>query len=122
MTDGETLDAVIATELERCRATTEQDWDALDAILDDSLTHTHMNGRVDTKAALMENIKQRPRTLRRGPLSVRVFGESAVMTGAQYLNLGNGEVENQATETWINRDGRWILVAFHASTDHPGPR
>jgi hypothetical protein len=114
-------DAVVAAEMERCRATTEQDWGALDAILHETLTHTHMNGRVDSKTALMENVKNRPRTLRRGALSVRMFGDIAVVTGPQYLNLGRGEVENQATETWIKQDGRWVLVAFHASTDDPTP-
>jgi hypothetical protein len=116
------VDAVLAAEAERCRATSEQDWTALGALLHDTLTHTHMNGRVDSKPALLENVKRRPRTVRRGPLSVRMFGDAAVMTGPQYLDLGAGEVENQATQTWINIDGRWVLVAFHASTDDPTPK
>ena len=115
-------EAVIAAEHERCRAVCHQDWDALDALLDESLTHTHMNGRVDSKQALLSNLRSRPRTLTRGPLEVRIYGDSAVMTGPQYLNLGAGEVHNQATETWIRRDARWVLVAFHASTDDPTPR
>jgi hypothetical protein len=115
-------EAVIAAENERCRAISQQDWEVLDALLDDSLTHTHMNGRVDTKQALLANLRHRPRTVTRGPLQVRIYGESAVMTGPQYLNLGAGVVENQATETWIRRDGRWVLVAFHASTDDPTPK
>lgn len=116
MTAAAAAEALIAAEAERCRAVSERDWAALDALLDDSLTHTHMNGRVDTKAALLENLRRRPRTLRRGPLSVRAFGDAAVMTGPQYLDLGEGVVENQATQTWICRDGRWVLVALHAST------
>ena len=127
MSDGQTdervaREAVIGAEQERCRAVSHQDWDALDALLDDSLTHTHMNGRVDTKEALLANLRSRPRTLSRGPLQVRVFGATAVMTGPQYLDLGEGNVRNQATETWIRRGERWVLVAFHASTDDPTPR
>lgn len=114
--------AVIATEHERCRAVSAQDWGALAALLDDSLTHTHMNGRVDTKDALIANLKSRPRTLTRGPLRVRIFGDTAVMTGSQYLDLGAGEVENQATQTWVRRGRDWVLVAFHASTGDPAPR
>jgi hypothetical protein len=110
-------EAVIAAEMERCRATSERDWGALDLILHETLTHTHMNGRLDSKAALMKNVKNRPRTLRRGSLSVRIFGDTAVVTGPQYLNLGEGEICNQVTETWINEDGRWVLVAFHASKE-----
>jgi hypothetical protein len=107
--------AVIAAEHERCRAISEKDWEALDALLDDSITHTHMNGRVDTKQALLANLRSRPRTLTRGRLEVRLYGETAVMTGPQYLDLGAAKVQNQATETWIRCDGRWVLVAFHAS-------
>jgi hypothetical protein len=120
MTDGHSdaavsREAVIAAEHERCRAVSHEDWQVLDALLDDSLTHTHMNGRVDTKEALLANLRGRPRTLRRGPLQVRMYGEAAVMTGPQYLDLGAGEIQNQATETWIRRGGNWVLVAFHAS-------
>jgi len=53
---------------------------------------------------------------------VRIFRDTALMTGPQYLDLGAGEVHNQATETWIRRDARWVLVAFHASTDDPTPK
>jgi Domain of unknown function (DUF4440) len=120
--EGSARAAVIAAEHERCRAVSQQDWPALERLLDDSLTHTHMNGRVDTKETLIANLKARPRTLTRGALDIRIFGDSAVMTGPQYLDLGAGPVENQATETWVHRDGRWVLVAFHASTDDPTPR
>ena len=114
--------AVVAAELERCRAISEQDWPALDALLDDTLTHTHMNGRVDDKPALLSSIKARPRTVSRGELGVRIYGDTAVVTGPQRLNLGAGEVHNQVTETWIRRDGQWALVAFHASAEDPTPR
>jgi hypothetical protein len=112
-------EAVIVAEHERCRAVSEEDWAALDALLDDSLTHTHMNGRVDSKHALLANLRARPRILTRGPLEVRLFGETAVMTGPQFLDLGTGAQQNQATETWIRRGGRWVLVAFHASAGDP---
>jgi ketosteroid isomerase-like protein len=118
----ETSQAVVAAEMQRCRALSEQDWETLDALLHEKLTHTHMNGRVDTKAALIENVKRRPRTVRRGTLTVHVFGDVAVMTGPQYLDLGAGELENQATETWIKQDGRWLLAAFHASTGDPAAK
>jgi hypothetical protein len=104
-------------ELERCRAVGMRDWVALDALLADELTHTHMNGRVDGKQALMANLEARPRTLRRGPLRVRVYGEIVIMTGRQYLDFGAGEIENQVTQVWRRTDGGWRLLAFHASTD-----
>lgn len=109
-------------EQERCRAVGEQDWPALDALLSDDLTHTHMNGRVDNKQALLASIKRRPRTLRRGALTVRAYGEIAIMTGPQYLSFGSPEIENQVTQVWQRSDGRWRLLAFHASTANPQSR
>jgi hypothetical protein len=122
MTDEHGALGVIAAEHERCRAITEQDWAALGDLLDESLTHTHMNGRVDTKDALITSLRGRPRTVSRGELAVRVFGNSAVVTGRQYLDFGEGTVENQTTLTWVHRAGSWVLVAFHASTNDPTPR
>jgi Domain of unknown function (DUF4440) len=103
-------------ELERCRAVSMRDWIALDALLADELTHTHMNGRVDDKPALMASLEARPRTLRRGPLAVRAYGEIVIMTGPQFLDFGSGEIENQVTQVWRRSEAGWQLLAFHAST------
>jgi hypothetical protein len=102
-------------ERERCRAISEQDWPALDRVLADDLTHTHMQGRVDDKLALFENLRRRPRTVRRGELMVRVYGEVAVMNGRQYLDTGDGETENEAIQVWHRSEDGWRQVAFQAS-------
>jgi hypothetical protein len=107
--------AVLEAEQERCRAISEQDWDALDLLLAADLTHTHMNGRVDDKPALLQNLHQRPRTVRRGELKIRLYGAIAIMNGRQYLDLGDGETENEAIQVWQHAGDRWRLLAFQAS-------
>jgi hypothetical protein len=106
-------------EHERCRAISEQDWPALERVLADDLTHTHMQGRVDDKPALLENLRRRPRTVRRGELTVRVYGEVAVMNGRQYLDMGDGETENEAIQVWQRSEDGWCQVAFQASPVGP---
>ena len=113
--DAATAAIVRSAELERCRAISERDWDALDWLLAADLTHTHMNGRVDDKRALVENLHLRPRTVRRGELKVRLYGGIAIMNGRQYLDLGAGEIENEAIQVWQQIAGRWRLLAFQAS-------
>ena len=117
--DAQLIAEVERAERERCRAVGAEDWEALTALLDDELTHTHMTGRGDDRAALLESLRQRPRTLRRVALHTRIHGDIAVMTGPQYLDLGSGETENQTTQVWRRVEGRWRLLAFHASGD-PG--
>jgi ketosteroid isomerase-like protein len=110
---------VRAAELERCRAISERDWDALDRLLAEDLTHTHMHGRVDDKRALVENLRLRPRTVRRGELKIRLYGDIAIMNGRQYLDLGDGETEIEAIQVWQRADDNWRLLAFQASPAAP---
>jgi hypothetical protein len=102
-------------ERERCRAISEQDWPALERLLADDLTHTHMQGRVDDRAAMLENLRRRPRTVRRGELRVRLYRDVAVMNGRQYLDMGDGEIENEAIQVWHRSEDGWRQVAFQAS-------
>ena len=111
-------EGVEAAERERCRAVSERDWPALEGLLADELVHIHMNGRADTKPELMRSVRERPRTLRRGPLTVRIYGEIAIMTGPQFLDLGTGENESQVTQVWRLEAGGWRLLSFHASAEN----
>jgi hypothetical protein len=81
-----------------------------------------MSGRVDDKQALMANFRAKPRRLRREKLTVRTYDDIAIMTGPQFLDFGAGEIVNQVTQVWRRDGARWVLLAFHASTDNPNPR
>jgi hypothetical protein len=109
------VEELLELEAERCRALSEQDWDTLERLLPDDLTHTHMNGRTEDRATYLEGVKRSPRTVRRENLSVRLFGDVGVMTG-RMINSRNGEdVEASVLQVWVRRDGQWQQAAFQAS-------
>ena len=116
-------DELIARELERCDAISHGDLDALALILGDDLTHTHVTGKTDDKAAVLENLRRRPRTTTRGDdLRVRMFRDVAVMTGTMRNVFHDDGVEQElhALQVWVNRPGGWQQVAFAASGRPPG--
>jgi ketosteroid isomerase-like protein len=113
--NDETVAEVRHAEQERCRAIGAQDWTALERLLADDLSHTHMEGRVDNKAELLEGLRRRPRMVRRGDLRVRLYGDVAVMNGRQFLDFGGDVIENEALQVWRREQDGWRLVAFQAS-------
>jgi ketosteroid isomerase-like protein len=117
MTDEQDTQALLAAERERCRAISEKDWDALAPLLADDLTHTHMNGLVHRRDEYFEHVQRRPRRVERGDLSVRVYGDTAVMNGRMFNHNTEGEppVEAEAMQVWVRRGDAWQQAAFQAS-------
>jgi ketosteroid isomerase-like protein len=118
--DDEVAD-LIALETERCRAISELDLPALEKILADDLTHTHITGHTEDKATYLAGLSGRPRKTTRGDLSVRIYGDTAVMTGALINEFpaaaGNApaRLEIQALQVWVRSGGTWQMVAFGSS-------
>jgi len=110
-----------ALETERCRAISELDIPVLEKILADDLTHTHITGHTEDKAAYLAGLSGRPRKTTRGDLSVRRYGDVAVMTGALINEFpGDGgnpaaRLEIQALQVWVQSGGTWQMVAFSSS-------
>jgi hypothetical protein len=76
MTGGDNEAAVAAVldlVAQRCRAISEQDWDALAALLADELTHTHITGVTQDKPTYLEHVRKNPRWTERPDLKVRVY-------------------------------------------------
>lgn len=103
--DGEWCDdaaiaEVLALDQERCRAISEQEWDALSALLADDLTHSHMTGVTQDKPTHLAHVQQNPRRVERHDVTVRVYGDAAVVTGPQ-VNIveTDGTATEQAIET-----------------------
>lgn len=119
--EGEAIAALRISEADRCTALMRGDADALDAMLADDLVHIHLNGKADTKAAYLAGVRDAYtfRDLSRGELTIRYYGDFAVMTGhlAQKLEVrATGEVMDvraMTTQTWLHRDGRWLLNTCH---------
>lgn len=122
-----TEDALQAVERRRCAAIVAGDLDTLSGLLADELVHVHTVGLVDDKPSYLSGIRDRleVRSVERGPLHLRQFGDTVVMTGeltntvrrradgpdAEWLVL-----RSFATQVWVRApDAGWRMVSFHAS-------
>ena len=81
----------------------------------------HITGAVITKAEALQMCKA-PRapieTLKVDDLSVRVFGDAAVVTGRTTATTGGAKPATltlRFTDVFIRRAGRWQVVASHAT-------
>lgn len=110
-----TIQAILARETQRCQAISNQRWDELASILTDDLTHVHMPGRQEDKATYLAGVKNNPRTVTRKDLTVRVYGDTAIMTGAMTNAREGREDHARVTQVWIRKDGEWYQAAFQAS-------
>lgn len=70
-------------EQQRCELLMKGDADGLALLLADNLVHIHLNGHADDKSGYLFGVRNKYtfRALSRGPLTVRIFGDAAVMTG-----------------------------------------
>jgi ketosteroid isomerase-like protein len=120
-------DAVTATreltQIERQLATawTTGDCDAWGAFLAPEWSVTHITGAVITKSQALQMCQvpqARLETLTSDELSVRVFGDAAVVTGRTIATTGGANPETvrlRFTDVFIRRGGRWQIVASHAT-------
>ena len=115
---------VMALEAQRCRAISDQDWAVLSEMLSDELTHTHITGVTQDKATYLEHVRKTSRRTERRNVRVRIFGDTAVVTGPQVNFVeSDGETTEVAIESlqvWTRAAGHWRLVAFASSGQRPG--
>jgi hypothetical protein len=121
--EGSAVDELVRLESERCTAISIGDLDALDQLLADELTHTHITGKTEDRQAYLEGLRGRPRESSRGDdLRVRLFGDVAVMTGtlcntfpAVDPEAEPRQVELHALQVWVKSTCGWQQVAFASS-------
>lgn len=110
--------AVIEAENRRCAAIAAGDMDGLDALLAEDYVHVHGTGRVGDKADYIEGVRRAPRVPVRDNLRVRLFGDTAVLTG-DLLNTidfpGRPRLVVDATATFVLRETEsgWLFVSGH---------
>lgn len=124
--DETLVSEVLAAEERRIRALVDADWVTLEEILDDRLTYTHLSGRIENKEIYFSGAKNRRHAVERSGLSVRIFGDVAVMTGAIAFSTpgdldGSSRLEGIALQVWAKREGVWRLVALQATRTGPPP-
>jgi ketosteroid isomerase-like protein len=117
---------IVTLERRRCEAIGSGDAKTLAVLLDDEYVHVHGTGKIDNKAGFIANIMQRPRKTERGELTVRLFGDIAIVTGEQfnYMQADSGKApersKNQVTQVLRRVGGQWKYLSFQL-TPESGP-
>jgi uncharacterized protein (TIGR02246 family) len=95
----------------------------LERVLRDDYVHTRWDGNVENRAQYLENRKARRVTfeaLSPDDIKVRLHGDTAIVTGRNAVKgqneRGAREGQTRWTRVFVRRDGRWQLVAFHATS------
>ncbi|MGH7493561.1 MAG: nuclear transport factor 2 family protein [bacterium] len=101
----------------------------LRSLLTDDYVHTNANGGVldktrwlafaKTRRADLDSGKVRIDTYRNDELRIRIYGNTAVVTGLNTtIGFRDGKewkMRLRFTNVWVKRDGCWQRVAFHDS-------
>jgi len=110
---------IVAAEQERCDAITHGDAHKLGELLAEDYVHIHGTGKVDSKAGFIANIVEHPRRTERGDLTVRIYGQMAIVTGEQYNYMPSTEptttpsrTTNYVTQVVRYSNGRWQFISF----------
>ena len=111
---------ILAREKQRCNALLLADHTALNDLLSDDLVHIHATAKVEEKAAYIGAVGSRMKflTISRSNLRIRIYGDTAVMTGTvdQSLRLeGRESIRTMtaiATQVWVMQNGCWKQCLF----------
>ena len=111
---------VRATEDRRIKALIDDDFAALDAIFAEELTYTHSNSILDTKAAYMAGLrsgKSKYEAIDRKPTAVRLYGDTAIMTGDAQITLRGQPAPFwiRYTLMYVKQAGAWKMVAWQST-------
>ena len=112
---------VIAYQGARFRAMIEEDVDELGKLLADDLHYSHTKGRVESKAQFLSTIETKQIdyiAAKRRDIEVRLFGNTAVITGLSDMTLiWRGEQREftiRFLEVAHKVDSGWRLVAWQS--------
>ena len=118
---------IIALDEARRAAMIAEDFAALDRLLADDLVHVHAAGNADTKAQYLKMIADFCgfEAIERGPIDVRFYGDTAVMTGPMTHTVRikpTGAVRTMAafgTQVWAPHGDSWCQVLYQATEIAP---
>jgi ketosteroid isomerase-like protein len=121
-TAGSDEQSVRQAERDRFAAMVKADVAALDKMLGADLTYTHGDGRVIDKAAFLSDFKTgafKYVSIDPGDMKVRIYGETAVVTGGAGMSVVNNgapaQIKIRYTVVHVKRNGAWQMVAWEAT-------
>jgi uncharacterized protein (DUF885 family)/ketosteroid isomerase-like protein len=126
--DGSAMETPEKVERRRFAAMVAQDTKALEPMLAEELRYVHSTGQVESKAQFLETIRSgrlRYLSIEVRELDVRRHGDTAIITGLISAQGATGsapvDLELRYTDAYVNRAGRWQLLAWQ-STRLPPPQ
>ena len=109
-------------ESDRFAAMVKGDLTALERLLASDLVYTHGDGRVVDKAVFIAELKTgdfKYVSIDPGDLKVRVYGETAIVTGTSGMSVVNkgapAKIRIVYTNVQVRRSGSWQMVTWHAT-------
>ena len=108
---------VLKAQSARISAMIGADIEKLDGLLTDNLTYAHTTGWTETKTGYLETIKSgRINYISFVPkdVEIRIYGETAVLTGKVGVNLGRTDFTIRFLEVQRKVDGIWKLTAWQS--------
>ena len=121
-------DDVRAADLRRVSALINGDRTTLDAVLDETLTYGHADGRVQTKAELLAALSSGSVTYHSydgPPPLVRMHGELALLSGVAELQASARGMRVQLSLRYLavyaRRESAWKLVAYQSAQIDAAP-
>lgn len=126
-TDDPRTPKIIALDEARRAAMIAEDFAMLDQLLADDLVHIHAAGNADTKAQYLKMIADFCgfEAIERGPITVRFYGDTAVMTGPMTHTVRikpTGAVRTMkafGAQVWARRGDSWQQVLYQATEIAP---
>lgn len=119
---ADSRDDVLAADARRFAAMFQNDLTTLETLLADDLTYTHSSSKVESKAEFLESLrsgKLRYLAAERSDLAVRLYGDTAVVTGRAEMKVSSpgGELTLPVrfTEVWVRSGGAWKLAAWQST-------
>jgi hypothetical protein len=113
---------ILKTLEQREEAQIQRDFSTLERLMGDECTYTHASSQTQSKVEFIADLKSGKRVykaLKNTDLHVMLYGHTAVLTGRSDISAVNDgkdvEVATKFLEVYVNRDGRWQMVA-HEST------
>jgi ketosteroid isomerase-like protein len=115
------LRKILQAEQDICTAFEQEDADWLEKHLDPTFTLTSSSGKITTRADEVADLRSGTKydVFRNRDSKVRLYGDAAVVTGVTRVEgKSKGqpyELEFQFTDTYVRKQGDWVMVASHAS-------